>query len=209
MKKVLSIIIVLIMIAAVSLTAVSCSSGNEEGGGAVDRSVVGNWETVIDYKSLFSAAGDDESISGYESIGVDISSCGVTLLFELKSNGRMTVSVDSNATEEDAEALFGEVFDKKLDASGKTEEEFLASMNYESKEDAVKDMINNTDFSFFNGEAIEFSADNGTLAYNDTKIKYTVEDGKLTLEEVLSESEKNVPYAFIEYHLPMELTKKQ
>lgn len=200
MKKITSILITALLILFSLTSFISCAKNGE------GTPITGKWQAEISFKNLISDSG---GASPFEAQLIDLSEYAVTLNFEFKDSGSMTVGVNSAATEESAKALFEEYVDRILSESGAPEDEVLSSMGYDSKEEAVRDMLKNTDFSSFGGESVKYTFEDGVLGYGSAKIKTTLDGDTLTLEEVLSESEKDAPYVFIEYHLPMELTKKQ
>ena len=206
MKKLTSLVLTAALILSSVILLASCAMSGKDGG--ENSAIVGEWLARISFKYLLADA-EGDAASSFESLGVDLAEYGITLKFEFKSSGNMTVGVDKDETEESSRALFEEYFDRLVKKSGKSEADVLSSMEYSDKEEAIDDMVKSTDFSSFSKEAVKYTFEDGVLGYGSAKIKAALDGDTLTLEEVLSESEKDEPYAFIEYHLPMELTKKQ
>ena len=200
MKKITSIITAALLILFSLTSLFSCAKNSDA------APIAGKWQTEIAFRELLE---DSDGAAPFEAQLIDLSKYALTLIFEFKDSGNMAVIVDDDAAQEAAKALFEEYVDRILSESDAPEDEVLSSMGYDSKEEAVKDMLKNTDFSSFGGESVKYTFEDGVLGYGSAKIKAALDGDTLTLEEVLSESEKDAPYAFIEYHLPMELTKKQ
>ena len=204
MKKLTSILIAALIVFCAALLA-SCSAS--ENGGEESSALEGEWKTAISFKDLL-ASDDTDAAAAFESLGIDLSEYAVTLVFNFKSSGNMTVSVDSDKTEESARALFEEYIDRVVENSGKSEEEVLSSMDYSDKEEAIDDMIKSIDFSSFGKEAIKYTYSGGVLCYGEAKIKCELSGDTLALKEAEAKSEKDGAYAFIEAKLPMTLTKR-
>ncbi len=206
MKKLTSILLTAALILSSVILLASCSMSGKNGG--ENSAIVGEWLAHISFKDLLADA-EGDAASSFESLGIDLAEYSVTLKFEFKSSGNMTVGVDKDETEESSRALFEEYFDRLVEKSGKSEADVLSSMEYSDKEEAIDDMVKSTDFSSFSKEAVKYKYSDGVLEYGDAKIKTVLSGDTLVLKEVETRSEKDAPYAFIEYHLPMELTKKQ
>ncbi len=199
MKKILSLITLSALLLSLVLLA-SCG-GKTEGEGSA---LTGKWQTKISFEKLLSNADDPTAFKD-----IDLSEYFLTLVFEFKASGSASASVDLKETRDAARELFGEYLDRVIESSGKSEDEVLSSMDYSSRDEALDDMVKNTDFSSFGKETVKYSYDGETLDLGGAKFKAKLKGDELIFTEALPENEKDAPYAFIENFVPLTLTREK
>ena len=204
-KKIASCLITAALILSSLVFAASCGTADAEGT-ADASSVAGKWEADFSYKDILTV-GESDAGAVFEALGMDLSAYRMKLTFEFKQNGEVTIGTDPDEAKETAKSLFGEFIDLCIDASGAAEEEYLASQGYASRDEALDDMMGNTDFSSFNGKTAKYKQNGDVLEFGKTKIKIETSDDTLVFKEVLEKADDGDTDEFIEKFIPMTLKR--
>lgn len=159
MKKIISLVLGLVMIAGIAFTVTSCGSKSKKTG------IVDTWEMNFNMGKIIESY-DEIDTSLFDVLGVSLDGT-IRLMLEFKDDGQFTFQPN----EGDMKKYVIGIIDKTIEATGMSEEAFLAQAGVSSKEEAAEAMFSSKDMT-----------SSGTYEYKDGKLTMNGKEQKIKLE---------------------------